>query len=134
VTLEISFVIGVVLAIVASALTFVWQYLQQQRRRAKAPTLEDRVKTLARDLEVASASVSEIEREISKRREIATKLKEDVKYYEELKALNEAQIEAITSTLRVEVDRSQRKSLYMNAIINVVVALTFFMLGLILGG
>jgi hypothetical protein len=82
----------------------------------------------------ASASISEIEREVSKRREMAENLKEDVKYYEQLKALNEAQVEAIASILRVEMGRSQKRPIYINAIVTFVVAFAFFMLGLTLGG
>lgn len=126
--------IGVGASAFASALYSLLNYWRQQRRKEKAPTLEDRVKTLTGDLEVASASISEIEREISKRREMAEKLREDVKYYEQIKTLNEAQVEAIALTLRAEMGRSQRRSIYINAIIAFVVALAFFMLGLNLGG
>ena len=133
-TQELTFIIGVVLAIACAALSFVLEVSQQRRDRAKAPTLEVRVKTLVRHLQVASASVSEIEREISKRREMAEKLKEDAKYYEQLKALSETQVEAIASTLRAEMGRSQRRSLYINAVVTFIVAPVFFMLGLRFGG
>jgi hypothetical protein len=130
----LTFIIGVVLAIAGTALSVVLEVSQQRRDRAKAPTLEVRIKTLVRALQVASASVSEIETEIFKRREMVEKLKEDVKYYEQLKVLNEAQVEAIASTLRAEMGRSQRRSLYISAAVTFVVALVFFMLGLRLGG
>jgi hypothetical protein len=61
VALDLFTVLGTTLAILAGFLTLLIDYLRQRKRRAEAPTLEDRVKTLARDwlLQPASPKLKE---------------------------------------------------------------------------
>ena len=121
-------------SIAVSGLLAIWSYRREQRRRKKAPTLEDRIGTLTRNLESASAVISEIEGEISRRSEIAGKLKNDVQRYEQLRELSQSQVEAIAQTIRGEIAGESRKSIWRNAIITFVIAFAFFFLGLWVGG
>ena len=126
------------LAVAASGLvaglTAIWSYLLQQRLRKKAPSLEDRIGTLTKNLESASAVISEIESEISKRSEMAEKLREDVRRYEQLRELSQSQVEAVAQTIRSEITGESRKSIWRNAIITFVITLAFFFLGFWMGG
>ncbi|GAH37891.1 unnamed protein product [marine sediment metagenome] len=117
-----------------AGLVAIWSYRRQRRRRKEAPTLEDRIETLTQNLESSSAVISEIEDEISKRSHMAEKLREDVRRYEQLKELNQSQVEAIVQTVRSEIAGESRKSIWRNAIVTFAIALVFFFLGLWVGG
>jgi len=116
-----------------SGLIAVLSYRREQKRRKEAPTLEDRIRTLTQNLESASGAISEIEGEISRRSEIAEKLKNDVERYEQLRELNQPQVEAIAQTIRSEISGESKKSLRRNAIITFAVAIGFFFLGRYIG-
>lgn len=98
----------------AAGLTALLSYRRQQERRKKSPTLEERVKILAQNLESASGVISEIEDEISKRSEIAKRLRGDIQQYEKLKKLNQSQVEAIAQTIRSEMASESKKSIWRN--------------------
>jgi len=106
----------------------------ERLRKERTPTLEDRIATLLENLKSSSSVVSDIEAEIEKRREIAEKLKDDVQRYEQLREINQSQVEAIAQTIRGEMVAESRKSLWRNAIVTFVIALVFFFLGLWVGG
>jgi transcriptional regulator NrdR family protein len=112
-----------------SGLVAILSYRREQKRRKEAPTLEDRIRTLTQNLESASGAISEIESEISRRNEIAEKLKNDMERYEQLRELNQPQVEAIAQTIRSEITSESRKSIWRNAIVNFAIALAFFFLG-----
>jgi len=127
--------IAATLAGVAGAVSY-WlgRWSETRRTKEKAPTLEDRITTLTENLISSSSVISEIETEIEKRTEIAEKLKNDVQRYEQLRELNQPQVEAIAQTMRSEIMRESRKSIWRNAIITFVVALAFFFLGFLVRG
>jgi uncharacterized protein (DUF3084 family) len=125
--------IGLVTSIIAATLAFIITSRLLKRSAKKAPSLEETIKSLVENLEAASSSISQIESEISKRREITDKLRQDAEHFQELKALNQAQVDAIAQTIRVEVSSISKKSIWINAIITFVVALIFFIIGFFVG-
>jgi hypothetical protein len=118
----------------ASGLITIWNYRREQKRKKEAPTIEDKITTLAGSLKSSLSVISEIESEIESRSKIVSKLKEDVKRYEKLKELNETQVDAIAQTIRGEIAGESRKSLWRNALITFGVAMIFFFLGFWLRG
>jgi len=130
--IEITFLLSAVAGVIAALFSLVVTWIQG-RRKERAPTLEKTISTLARNLEAASASISQIENEISKSREMAQRLKEDVERYEQLRQLSQAQVEAVAQTLRGEVAIEARRSRYINAAITFVIAFVFFMAGFFAG-
>ena len=127
--------IAIALALAGSISAF-WSFLMwraAQKRKKLAPSLEDRITSLTESLKSSVAIISEIETEINKRREIVEKLSEDVSRYEQLRELNQAQVEALTQTIKSELSGESRKSLWRNAIITFAVAVGFFFLGQYIG-
>jgi len=130
ITALISSIIAVLLGVVAAALSYWVGYWSEARKsKREAPTLEDRITTLTENLRSSSSVISEIEAEIDKRRQIADRLRNDVQRYEQLRELNQSQVEAIAQTIRSEIAGESRKSIWRNALITFVVALAFFFLG-----
>jgi hypothetical protein len=69
--------------------------------------------------------VSEIEREVKKRSELAAKLQADVTRYSKLKELDAPQVEAVAQALRTEVQKESTKRFWMEFGMNFL----FFVLG-----
>ena len=131
--MELSIIIGLVASVLAGYFASLSMRRIERKREEKAPSLEDRVTSLTESLGNSLAVISEIEAEIKKRGEIATKLKGDIKRYEQLKELNQAQVEAITQTIKSEVGGESRRSIRRNAIITFAIAAGFFFLGRYIG-
>lgn len=131
--ITIDLVLGVAASLIAGISAGLATWAQLRQRRKRVPTLEDRITTLARNLELASAVISEIESEISQRHAVVEKLREDAKRYEQLKALNEDEVKAIVSTIREVIAGRERRSWYINAVIAFFIALLFFVIGLAVG-
>jgi len=131
--IEFSVVFSLIAGVLAAVSSVVFAWGQARRHKKRAPTLEETINTLAKNLEVASASISQIENEISKRREMAHKLKEDVARYQQLRELSQTQVEAVAQTLRGEVATEARRSRYINAAITFVIAFAFFLAGFFAG-
>ncbi len=125
--------VGVVLAAGAAMAVFIVDRIIRLRKKEKSPSLEDKIASLTRSLRSSLAVISEIEGEIEKRSEIATKLKDDVERYKELRELNRPQVEAITQSIRAELEVESKKSLRRNTIIAFGIALGFFFLGSYVG-
>ena len=121
--------IGVTASLVLTGLTTLLWWWLERKRKEKAPTLEDRITSLTGNLKSSLSVISEIQTEIEKRSEIAQKLKTDVQRYEQLRQINQSQVEAIAQTIKSEIAGESRKSIWRNAIITFVIALTFFFLG-----
>ena len=126
--------VAVALSAGVTALLSMFTTIRKRKEKEKAPTIEDRITTLSESLKNSLSVISEIESEIENRSQVVSKLKDDVKRYEKLKELNEAQVEAIAQTIRGEIAGESRKSIWRNAIITFVVALIFFFLGFWLRG
>lgn len=126
-------IVGLVTSIIAATLTFIISSRLLKRSAKKAPSLEETIKSLVENLEAASSSISQIESEISKRKEITDKLRQDAEHFQQLKALNQAQVDAIAQTIRVEVSSISKKSIWINAVITFVVAAIFFVIGFFVG-
>ena len=129
VTTGTVFLLALGISGMAGALTFLVSLWIERKRREKAPTLEDRITSLTGNLKSSSSVISEIQTEIEKRGEIAQKLKADVQRYEQLRELNQPQVEAIAQTIRSEISGESRKSMWRNAGIAFAIALVFFFIG-----
>ena len=133
--MDITLVLAGLAAAAAGFLVATWQVFQQRRsQKTQAPTLEDRISNLTKNLESALSVVAELEREIFQRKELAQRLQQDVERYNQLRQLNQAQVEAIAQTLRVQVAKESRKFTVFNGVITFVVGLVFFIVGFFLGG
>jgi peptidoglycan hydrolase CwlO-like protein len=119
---------------VATSIVSLLTYLTKAKREERAPSLQERITTLTENLKSASVVISEIENEISKRNQTAQKLREDVQRYEQLRQLNQPQVEAIAQTIRSEIAGESRKSMWRNAGITFAIALVFFFIGWWVGG
>ena len=122
-------IIALLTSLSAGALTLFASRFRSRKISKEAPSLEDVVKVLAANLESASASISQIESEILKRKEVVAKLKQDAELFQQLKDLNQAQVEAIAQTIRGEVATISNKSIWINAIVAFVIAAIFFVIG-----
>ena len=129
-----SAITGILGALSIAAGSFLYAYIEKDRKAKEAPTLEDRITSLTENLKSSSSVISEIEVEIDKRRDIAEKLKKDVQWYGQLKQMTQSQVEAIAQAIRSEISVESRKSIWRNAVITFVIALAFFFLGFWLRG
>jgi len=130
--MDLSFIVS---AIGISAVCAVLIYLMQsiwkelEKRKGKELTLQDRISKLTKNLESSVAVITEIETEISKRKNLAQQLETDIGRYNKLKEINKAQVEAIAQTLKIPLLKESRKSWIINALVAFVVALIFFLVG-----
>ena len=128
----------IAIAVTASALgstiiSFL-KFFSERGKREKTPTLQHRISNLTKNLESSVAVITEIETEISKRKNLAQQLEADIERYDKLREINKAQVEAITQTLTIPLEKQSRKSLIINGVITFVVGLVFFAIGYIVGG
>lgn len=89
------------------------------------PPAEDRVQRLVAALSESTTVISEIEREVRARGELAKRLQADVERHQELLALNREEVEAVAQTLREEVRREGRRGFWVGVLVNAI----FFGLG-----
>jgi len=132
--LLLNVVIGVSFSVAVSGLIFLVQSASKEKEKGKEPTLQDRISNLTKNLESSVAVITEIETEISKRKNLAQQLEADIERYDKLKDISRAQVEAIAQTLKIPLEKESRKSLIRTAVITFVVTLIFFTLGYLLGG
>jgi hypothetical protein len=88
-------------------------------------TLETRVDALTTSLRDATQLISQIESEIETRSELATRLRDDVERYDQLKKLSAPEVEAVAQVLRGELKSEGTKSFWKGVIVNFV----FFLVG-----
>jgi len=93
--------------------------------KGKDQTLETRVEALTASLTDATQLISQIQREIESRSGLATKLREDVERYDQLKKISAPEVEAVAQLLRGELKSEARKSFWKGVIVNFI----FFILG-----
>jgi len=124
---------GMLLSLIAAGGSFLMSSILSRRRKQKAPTLEDTIRSLAKNIEAASVSISQIETEIAKRRDIAEKLRHDAEYFQQLKELNQAQVEAIVQTVRTEMSSVSKRSIWVNAVVAFAISAIFFTIGFFVG-
>jgi len=93
--------------------------------KEKKETLEARVDTLTTSLREATQLISQVEGEIESRTELATKLRDDVERYNQLKNLSSSEVEAVAQVLRGELRSEGTKSFWKAVLLNFV----FFILG-----
>ena len=110
------------------------KFFTERGKGEKIPTLKDKISDLTKNLESSVAVITEIETEISKRKNLAQQLEADIERYDKLREINKAQVEAITQTLTIPLEKQSRKSLIINGVITFVVGLVFFAIGYFLGG
>lgn len=115
---------GIGLGAAASILGALIQKLLQ-RDKQKQETLETRVDALTTSLRDATQLISQIETEIETRSELATKLREDVERYNQIKKLSAQEVEAVAQVLRGELESEGSKSFWKGVAVNFV----FFLLG-----
>jgi hypothetical protein len=93
---------------------------------ARAPTLTDKIATLAASLNTAALAIDEVDREVQARRALVTQLENDAARDSQISALHRQEVEAIAQTLRGELDLAGRRSFRSGLIQNAV----FFALGI----
>ena len=115
------------LSILAAFSSLIFSLIEKtfKNKDDKRETIEERVKNLSNSLLEATKVINQIEEEIEDRKNLAKKLQKDIKTYNQLKKLNQSQVEAITQVLRNEIQNEAKHSFKRNVIVNFV----FFMLG-----
>jgi vacuolar-type H+-ATPase subunit I/STV1 len=102
--------------------------LQRLRgKKEREETLEERIKQLTSSLEDISKVIGDVEKAVEERRELARKLEQDVRTYNNIITLKKDEVEAVAQLLRGELKKEERRGLLRDILINVV----FFMLGLV---
>lgn len=122
-------------AVLVTAMIALGEYHERKRKREeRAPTLQDKIADLTKNLKSSIAVITEIETEILKRKGLVQNLEADIERFSKLKELSLAQVESIAQALTIPLEKQSRKSLIMNAIINFAIALGFFVFGYFIGG
>lgn len=135
--MDASTIIGIITLIVGILTAIASGFLKlflPTKANVKEPTLQDRISDLTKNLESAVAVVTDIEAEISKRKNLAKQLETDIERYNKLKEINQAQVEAIAQTLRIPLLKESRKSMVINGLVSFAIALIFFAIGYLVGG
>lgn len=102
-------VIGLVLALIG--LVIGWLQLASEWTVLKKDSpLEARIANLSSTLSDAARTVDEAEREIRARQVLVERLRKDQQRYEQLKRLDQAQVDAIAATLQGQLDEAERKA------------------------
>lgn len=107
---------------------FSYIYESYNAKQASEVTLERRIEVLTKSLNQAASSISEIESEVNKRKELVVRLKQDADTAQSLISLNARQAEAVAQLLRREIDRDETKTFWIGAGQNL--AFTLFGFGL----
>lgn len=115
---------GVAVGAAASILgALVQKFIRPDKQ--KRETLETRVNALTTSLRDATQLISQIQGEIETRSELASKLRDDVERYNQLKKLSAPEVEAVAQVLRGELKSEGSKSFWKGVIVNFI----FFLLG-----
>lgn len=79
-TMSIMNILGIALGAAAagSAILSLMRFLVERGKKGKAPTLQDRISNLTKNLEFSASVITEIEAEISKRKSLAQQLEADI--------------------------------------------------------
>jgi uncharacterized coiled-coil protein SlyX len=117
---------------IISALIAIFQELE--KRKKKEPTLQERISELTEQLKSSSAVITEIEQEISKRKNLVAQQEEAMRRYELLKDVDKSQVEAIAQILEIPVKKQSRRTFWLNIAMTVLIGLGIFALGYFLGG
>ena len=125
--------IAAILEIFASLIAALQEF-EKRRRKKKEPTLQDTILDLTENLKSSVAVITEIEEEISRRKNLAKQLEEDIEKKKGIMELSQAQLEAAVLALEIPIKKESRKSTIRNGIINLLIALAIFALGYFLGG
>ena len=75
------------------------------------------------------AVILEIEDELNSRSQLLERVRSDVQRHEQLRQLNEAQGEAVTQMIRVELVKGRWSSILINGVITLMVAIAIFVAG-----
>ncbi len=125
--------IAAILGIFASLIATLQEF-EKRRRKKKEPTLQDTILDLTENLKSSVAVITEIEEEISRRKNLAKQLEEDIEKKKGIMELSQAQLEAAVLALEIPIKKESRTSTIRNGIINLLIALAIFALGYFLGG
>jgi hypothetical protein len=113
---------AVVIGLLASIFA---EFIKRRYGAEKEEGIEDRVQKLTTSLRQATGLISQIESEITKRSELADRLKADVDRYKKLRSLSQPEVEAVAQTLRFELQKEGTKSFWKGVLVNFI----FFLLG-----
>jgi flagellar biosynthesis/type III secretory pathway M-ring protein FliF/YscJ len=102
-------VIVLVTTVVITFIGFVLIVRDAQRREEQTP-LEARIASLSETLSNAARTVDEAEREIRARQELVQQLQQDQQRYEQLKQLDQEQVDAIAATLQGQLDATEQRA------------------------
>ena len=73
-------------------------------------SLEARIASLSATLSDAAKTVDDAEREIRARQQLVERLRQDQQRYEQLKRLDQAQVDAIAATLQGQLDAAEQRA------------------------
>lgn len=117
-----SAIVGLTSVLVGTAL-IVFSYLREKQPQSAGENTAERVQRLTRTLNEAAQVVDEIEKEIEKRHDLAQELQQDIDQLENLRDLNQQQVEAVVQAIDAPIQRQGRRSLLVNFV--------FFLLGIV---
>lgn len=116
---------GIVAAVLGGFLTLDYFGLMAEPILRPRDPAVDRVKQLVKALTETTQVIHAIEKEVKARSRLAERLQTDVETHKRLLALEGPEVEAIAQTLRLEVQREGRRSLWVGFLVNAL----FFGLG-----
>ena len=121
-----------IISMIASGITvsagFSFLLLQNKKNKAKQENSDDlssKIENASKHLLTASEELSSLHIELSNRIKIVNQLKEDAKIAENIVSLNKDQVEAIKSSLNIELKKDSRRNFW----ISFSIGLFFFILG-----
>jgi uncharacterized coiled-coil protein SlyX len=97
------------------------------RRGARGETTEQRIGRLGKSLSESVRLIDEIKNEIESRQALLSRLRDDVKTYERLKAVKQTEVDAVIQSLRGEIRKEGRRSFWRDF----AVKLLFFVMGVV---
>jgi len=126
---------AVVVAVVASGgaalVTLVFTVWEGSRSKIeRAETLSERIEQLSSALASAAATITEIEGEIAKRRELVDQLEREKATAERIVSLSSDQIAAVADLLSVPVKRETAHGVWITGILTVASGGLFFAFGI----
>jgi arginine/ornithine N-succinyltransferase beta subunit len=83
-----------------------------QKKRPGEITLEQKITALTKNLNDSARAISEVEREVQARRQLADKLRADAEEAQNLATLNQKQVEAVAQALRGQLEERERASFW----------------------
>jgi DNA-binding XRE family transcriptional regulator len=81
---------------------------RRESRQTREESLDDRIAALAKALQAASRTITEIESEVAARQKLVTRLEADAETAKQLAALHKEQVEAVAQVFQGALDTTTR--------------------------